>query len=93
MKEAVNQRVFDVPACGAFLLTDHQGSLDGLFVMDTEVVTYKDKEEIPELVKFYLNNPEKRESIALKARERVLKDHTYKHRLEKVIDIMKGKYA
>ena len=27
MKEAVNQRVFDVPACGAFLLTDLVWSL------------------------------------------------------------------
>ncbi|MEW6721165.1 MAG: DUF3880 domain-containing protein, partial [Thermodesulfobacteriota bacterium] len=31
MGAAVNQRVFDVPACGAFLLTDHQASAEALF--------------------------------------------------------------
>jgi spore maturation protein CgeB len=91
MKEAVNQRVFDVPACSAFVLTDYQDSLNELFDMD-EVITYKDSEEIPELVTYYLNNPEKRENIALKGRERVLNNHTYKHRLNNMIEFMKERY-
>jgi len=92
MKEAVNQRVFDVPACGSFLLTDHQGSLDGLFDLDTEVVTYKYKEEIPELVEYYLNNQSARERIVERARSRVLKEHTYTHRLNSMIEFMKKRY-
>jgi spore maturation protein CgeB len=93
MKEAVNQRVFDVPSCGAFLLTDYQESLMDLFDPGSEVVTYKNKEEIPELVKYYLENQSDRDRIVERARSRVLNEHTYKHRLEKMIDIMKRKYS
>ncbi len=92
MREAVNQRVFDVPACSAFLLTDYQESLNELF--DTgEVVTYKNTEEIPELVTYYLNNQSARDGIAEKARSRVLREHTYKHRLDSMITFMKKRYG
>ncbi|MBI4620100.1 MAG: glycosyltransferase [Desulfobacterales bacterium] len=93
MEQAVNQRVFDVPACGGFLLTDHQGAIEELFDVGKEVVTYKDKDEIPELVRFYLDNPDARKAIAVKGRDRVLKEHTYKHRLNAVIQVMKDRYG
>ncbi|MFA4911641.1 MAG: glycosyltransferase [Desulfobacteria bacterium] len=93
MEQAVNQRVFDVPACGGFLLTDHQGAIEELFDVGKEVVTYKDKDEIPELVRFYLNNPEARKAIAMRGRDRALKEHTYKHRLTTMIQVMKDRYS
>jgi spore maturation protein CgeB len=92
MPEAVNQRVFDVPACGSFLLTDHQKAIEELFEVGREIVTYKNIEEIPELVRFYLNNPDARKKIAMKGMERVLKEHTYKHRLGRIIEIMRARY-
>ncbi|MBI5663597.1 MAG: glycosyltransferase [Nitrospirae bacterium] len=93
MGEAVNQRVFDVPACGSFILTDYQESLEGLFDVGKEIVVYKSRDEIPELVKFYLDNPGERKAVAERGRERVLKEHTYKHRLQMIIDKMKGRYS
>ena len=92
MKEAVNQRVFDVPACGAFLLTDYQESIEELFDVGKELIVYKNKKEIPEIAGFYLKHPDKRQSIALKGRERVLNEHTYKHRLTSMIEYMKQRY-
>lgn len=93
MKDAVNQRVFDVPACNGFILTDHQEAIEELFEVGEEVITYKDRDEIPELVRFYLDNPEERKMIAKRARERVLKEHTYKQRLSRIIQIMKERYG
>jgi spore maturation protein CgeB len=93
MKEAVNQRVFDVPACGAFILTDYQKSLEGLFDVGKEIIVYRDNNEIPGLVKYYLDNPAKREAVAKKGLERVLKEHTYKYRLDVIIRTMKVRYA
>ncbi len=92
MLDAVNQRVFDVPACGAFLLTDHQEAIKELFDVGKEVVTYKNRDEIPELVEFYLRNPKEREMIAQRGRERVLREHTYRHRLDSIIQFMKNRY-
>lgn len=92
MSEAVNQRVFDVPACGSFVLTDHQEVLNELFDVGKEIITYKDRDEIPELVKFYLKHPGERQKVALRGRGRVLKEHTYKHRLHGLIESMKQRY-
>jgi len=93
MPEAVNQRVFDVPACGSFLLTDHQEAIEELFEVGKEVVTYRDRDEIPEMVRFYLNNPGARRTVAMKGRERVLREHTYKHRIGKIIEVMRSRYG
>jgi len=93
MITAVNQRVFDVPACGSFLITDYQEAIDELFDVGKEVVVYKDKEEIPDLIKFYLNNPSERGRIAAKGRERVLREHTYRHRLNRMIQVMRERYS
>ena len=93
MKEAVNQRVFDVPGCGAFLLTDYQKSLDELFDVGKEIIVYRDKDEIPGLVKYYLDNPGEREAVAVKGMDRVVKEHTYKRRLDVMINAMKARYA
>lgn len=93
MGKAVNQRVFDVPACGAFLLTDHQEAVTDLFVVGKEVVTYKDRGEIADLARFYLRNDAARKTIAEKGRERVLAEHTYRHRIETIIQRLMEVYG
>ncbi len=93
MGSAVNQRVFDVPACEAFLLTDDQEALGELFDTGKEVITYKNKDEIPELVKYYLSHPQERKRIAERGRERIIREHTYIHRIETLIDSMKRRYS
>lgn len=79
---AVNQRVFDVPASGAFVLSDHRPVMGELFEPETEAVTYASPDEIPEKLAYYLANPSVRQGIARKARMRVLMEHTYEHRME-----------
>jgi spore maturation protein CgeB len=81
MKDGVNQRVFDVPAAGAFLLTDHKDALWELFSSD-EIVTFRTIEEAQEKLAYYVKYPGARRQIATRARERVLSQHTYGHRLQ-----------
>jgi len=81
MKGAVNQRVFDVPAAGAFLLTDQRRQIERLFDPDTEIALYRGPEEIAGLVERFLADPEGRERLARAGRARVLAEHTYGHRL------------
>ncbi len=89
MPMAVNQRVFDVPASGGFLLTDNQQALEELFDIKKEVVTYSTYEEIPDLINYYLKHPDSRSSIVKAARERVLKSHTYLNRISEIIQYLK----
>jgi spore maturation protein CgeB len=93
MKGAVNQRVFDVPACGGFLVTDWREQMGELFEEGTETVSYRDPQEIAGLVGHYLDNPGERERIALAARQRVLGQHDYTHRMKDMLRALRRRYA
>jgi len=93
MKGAVNQRVFDVPACGAFLLTDHRAQMELLFEPGREVAVYNDPGEIPDLARHYLSHPGERARIAGAARKRVLAEHTYVARMGQLMETMRGTFG
>ena len=93
MKGALNQRVFDVPASGGFLLTDYREQLDGAFEVGREVVCYHSVEEIGGLVRHYLANPAARKKIAARARQRIEKEHSYAHRIKTICANMSQIYG
>ncbi len=93
MKGAVNQRIFDVPACNAFVLTDWREQMDALFEPQKEIISYKELEEIPDLVRYYLAHPEERKRITQAARQRVLAEHTWEHRLQDLLRSMQQVYG
>lgn len=92
MKGAVNQRIFDAPAAGAFVLTDWRPQMDALFTPD-EMACYRSEDEIPELVNRYLKNPAERRKIAEAGRKRVLACHSWRHRLQVMLDRMREIYG
>jgi spore maturation protein CgeB len=93
MKGAVNQRVFDVPACGGFVLTDAREQLGALFSVGGEAAVYADPAEIPDMVRHYLAHPAERRRIAQAARARILAEHTYEHRLRTLLGAMQKAFG
>lgn len=93
MKGAVNQRIFDAPAAGAFVLTDWRDQMDSLFEPGKEIVFYRDPDEVPDLLRHYLGHPPERRRIAEAARRRVLAEHTWEHRLQALLDRMREIYG
>lgn len=93
MKGAVNQRVFDVPAAGAFLITDSRRQMEQLFDPGTEVVSYDNPEEITDLVGRWLKDPVGRKAVAAAARKRVLAEHTYAHRMQTLLDTVRQTFG
>lgn len=89
MKSGLNQRVFDVPACGAFLLSDNQGQLPGLFEPGREALIYQDPDEAVSLSNWYKEHDRQREKIAAAAHKRVLARHLYRHRLREILELMR----
>jgi spore maturation protein CgeB len=79
MTSAVNQRVFDVPVSGNFLITDYQKDLDELFEPD-EIVKYHTTDELIELYNHFSGDESSRKKITQKARQRILNEHTYVNR-------------
>ena len=93
MKGAVNQRLFDVPAAGAFVLTDWREQTEKLFEPGKELVCYRESEEIPDLVRYFLAHPEERRRIVRAARTRVLAEHTWTHRVRSILTILRETYG
>jgi spore maturation protein CgeB len=85
----VNQRVFDAPAAGGFVLTDFREQLAELFQVGEEVACFGNLGEIPDLVRFYLQHTSVREKMTVKARSRVLAEHTYRHRVAAMLEVMR----
>ena len=88
---SVNQRVFDVAASGAFLLTDEREDMASLFEIGAEAAVYSDARDMRSKIEYYLARDGERREIARRARERVLADHTYMKRVEKIIETLKEK--
>ena len=89
MKGAVNQRVFDVPAAGAFVLTDWREQMDELFEPGKEIVCYREPGEVPELIRWWLAHPDARRRVAAAGRKRVLACHTWEARLRVMLATLK----
>ncbi len=92
MKGASNQRILDAPAAGAFVITDWREQIASMFDEKTELVCFREKEEIPDLIRYYLKHDTERENIVQAARKRVLACHTWEKRVEEIICVMQEKY-
>ncbi|MFA6450628.1 MAG: glycosyltransferase [bacterium] len=87
---SLNMRVFDCMACGGFLISDYKKDFDTLFDREKETVTFKTIDELPDLVGYYLTHEEERKEKAKLGRQRVLADHTYKNRVEFILETLEN---
>ncbi|MCL2063153.1 MAG: glycosyltransferase [Candidatus Cloacimonetes bacterium] len=92
MTNAVNQRVFDVSASRQFLLTDYRPQISHFFATKENMVWFDDVDEIPDILDFYLKNDLSRKKIAENSYQIVIKKHTYQHRINEMIDILRKRY-
>jgi spore maturation protein CgeB len=86
---SLNQRDFNCPLLGGFLLTDWVDGADAFFEPDREMAFYYDLDDLEEKIRFYLDHPEARNEIIQRGRERVLREHIYAKRVPRVLDILK----
>jgi spore maturation protein CgeB len=84
MPSAVNQRVFDIPLCERFVISDDQSDLFELFPKNAVCVA-NSPEEYADLAKFYLKNPGAKEEIIKNARAHILREHLYLNRVARVV--------
>jgi spore maturation protein CgeB len=84
----VNPRTFEIAAAGAFQLVDERAHLPALFEPGVEVATFREAAEMRERVRHYLAHPEERARISAAGRRRVLAEHTYRHRMERLLEIV-----
>ncbi len=92
MPTAVNQRLFDCPAAGGFLLTDAQSDARELFA-DDELALYEDAEELRNRAAYFLAHPGECRAIVLRAQRRIAAEHTHAHRLLTLEKYLRTRFA
>ena len=91
MREGVNMRTFEIPAAGAFQLSDYKTRMDKLFRIDHEIAIFRDRDELIDRVHSHLADAKGRRAIADAGRERVLRDHTYTVRMRQLVERAVGR--
>lgn len=86
---ANNMRLYEATGCGAMLVTDRKKNLHELFSPDIEVVTYDSAEEAIAKIQYYTDHPHEAAAIARAGQARTLHEHTYRQRMEELIQILR----
>lgn len=90
VKGLSNEREFKIPASGGFQFSDYITSMWHFFEPDREIVMAKTPEEWFSKIEYYLTHEEKRKEIQEAGTRRVLKKHTYHHRVNQIIELYKS---
>lgn len=86
LEDFPSNRLFDALACGTFVISDDIPSAHTLF--EDTIVTYKDYKDLDEKLSYYLNHEEERREIAKRGQEIVLKNHTFKNRVDTILETL-----
>lgn len=82
----VNSRTFEAMACGACVVSNEVPGLKELF--GDALLTYRDREDLRATVSWLLSHEEEREKIGTKARDKIVRRHTYRHRAKDFRNIL-----
>ncbi len=81
-------RIFDILGCGGFLMTNLQAELPEYFEIGTDLEAYSGMEELVEKCAYYLEHEDVRRQIAENGYRKVREQHTYIHRIKKMIEAL-----
>jgi hypothetical protein len=84
-----SNRIFLTIGFQGFLLHPYCKFLESYYTDREEVVYYRSVEECDELIQYYLDRPEERYRIAEAGFNRTVKEHLYRHRVTKLMEIVK----
>ncbi len=89
-RSGMNMRVMEVPATGAFLLTDGSRELDDFLSPGRHIAVYEGKSEFLCQLEYYLRHDAAREEIARRGMEHVREHYTYDAAVRKIIQAFAG---
>jgi len=89
IRRSMSKRAFIAMGLGAFYLTFPTRGIGEMFVPGKELVLFKTPDEMVEKIRYYLEHDTERLAIATAARARVLAEHTYEHRFEQMLSVVR----
>lgn len=84
----VRLRDFEVPMSGGFYMVEYMEELEAFFNIGTEIVCYRDAEDLAQKIRYYLSHDEEREAIRSAGYQRCLQDHSWQQRLAQAFQEM-----
>jgi GT2 family glycosyltransferase/tetratricopeptide (TPR) repeat protein len=87
IRNDINMRVFEALACGSLLVTNDlsDNGQKELFHSGEHLITYTQAEEMLDKMDYYLRHEAEREAIAAAGQAAVLREHTYRRRMESML--------
>jgi len=82
-------RLYEATGVGTLLITDWKANLNELFELGNEVLAYRSPEECSEFIQYYLEHDDERKAIAAAGLQRTLREHTYYHRMQELVEIVR----
>jgi spore maturation protein CgeB len=89
---SLNQRDYNAPAGGGFLLSDWVPAAGRFFTPGEEAIYWSSIEDLRWKIDRYLNAPQERQRVVQQGKARVLRDHTYASRVEQLVYFMTNIY-
>ena len=90
VRNDVNMRYFEAMGAGAVLVTDsaRDNGVEELFTPGEDFLEYRDDASLIAAIDSVLADEGKREEIGARAQKHVLSGHTYRHRAERIVDVL-----
>ena len=85
-RSGMNMRVLEVPATGAFLLTDGSRDMEAVATPGKHIAVYESMEDCVKLAEYYLSNAAEREAIAKEGCLHIRTKYTYSDVVNRIID-------
>lgn len=87
IKTGLPLRIFDLMACGGFVLSNYQAEIPDIFIPDEDIVLYDSIPDMLGKIEYYLAHDEERETIAKNGYEKVKAYHSYDERIKMMMEI------
>lgn len=85
-----NERTFKIPLAGGFQVADSVGCIATYFREGREIVVANDLDDWFEKINYYIEHPDERKGIIDAGRKRVLAEHTYHHRVARMLALFEN---
>ena len=85
---SMSARAFTAMGLGAFYLTFPNRGVEQMFEPGRELVLFRTPDEMVEKIRYYLARDDERALIAAAAKKKVLAEHTYQRRFERMFEVI-----
>lgn len=83
-------RAFEIMGSGGFLLSNYQADFLEHFVPGEDFAYFDSNEDLMEKIEYYLSHEKERQEVARNGYEKVKKYHTYRNRVDEIIEVVFG---